>query len=124
MLCSHWKSNVLRVCRLLRKKLLWQSWRRRKLNSESRLGRKRKLPKRLKKPGLGTNAKQMMMTRVNGDKRKKVTKINSNFRPFAAGLLVVSLLLEAGEEVALLVSSQSCCVCSGSLSPGKSLLWE
>lgn len=68
------KKNILHICRLLRKKLLWQSRRRRKLNNESRLEQKRKLPKRLKKTGLETSAKQMMMMRVNGDKKKKVKK--------------------------------------------------
>lgn len=78
MLCcmqSLEKKKLLRICRLLRKKLLWQSRRRRKLNNESRLGQKRKLPKRLKK-GLETSAKQMMMMRVNGDRMKKVKQTN------------------------------------------------
>lgn len=78
-ICSQWgggkKKNVL-CFRLLRKKLLWQSRRRRELSRESRRGQRRKLPKKPKKPGLETSAKQMRMTRVNGDKKK--VKINLN----------------------------------------------
>jgi len=66
------KIKILLTCRLLRKKLLWQSRRRRRLNNESKLGQKRKLPKRLKNPELETSAKQMMTMRANGDKKKKV----------------------------------------------------
>jgi len=64
----------LHVLRLLRKKLLWQGRRRRKLSNESNLERKRKLPKRLKKIGLEKSAKQTMMMRVNGDKKRKKVK--------------------------------------------------
>lgn len=71
-MCSHLNKNLF--LRSLRKKLLWQSRRRRKLSNESRLGQKRKLPKRLRKIELETNAKLMMMMKVNGDEKKKVIK--------------------------------------------------
>lgn len=65
------KKEVNLVCfRLLKKKLLWQSRRRRELSRGSRQGQRRKLPKKPKKPGLGTSAKRTRMTRVNGDRKK------------------------------------------------------
>lgn len=103
------KKNILHICRLLRKKLLWQSRRRRKLNNESRLEQKRKLPKRLKKTGLETSAKQMMMRRVNGDKKKKVKKKKAKLQ--TSGNRVIGFLpsVRGSEEVIslLLPSIQS-----------------
>lgn len=68
--CGRKKEINLLCFRLLRKKLLWQSRRRRELSKESKQGQRRKLPKKPKKPGLGTSAKQTRMMRANGDKKK------------------------------------------------------
>lgn len=71
------KKEINLLCfRLLRKKLLWQSRRRRELSRESKQGQRRKLPKKPKKPGLGTSAKQTRMMRANGDKKKVKIKLN------------------------------------------------
>lgn len=57
----------------------------------------------------------MMMMRVNGDKKKKVKKTQTNNSTenqpkisdlWPTGLLVASLQLQAGEKVPLLVSSE------------------
>lgn len=75
MFCSlQSPKKILCVFRLLRRKLLWQDRRRRKLSNENNLERKRKLPKRRRKIGLEKSAKQMMMMRVNGDKKRKKVK--------------------------------------------------